>query len=59
METDSPYLAPVPFRGKPNEPAYVAHVAARVAALRHLAPQSLAEITTRNLEALCGWPPSS
>jgi TatD DNase family protein len=59
VETDSPYLAPVPFRGRPNEPAYVAHVAARVAALRNLAPQRLAEITTRNLEALCGWPPSS
>jgi TatD DNase family protein len=59
VETDSPYLAPAPFRGKPNEPAYVVHVAARVAALRHLAPERLAEITTRNLEALCGWPPSS
>jgi TatD DNase family protein len=59
VETDSPYLAPVPFRGKPNEPAYVVHVAARVAALRNLAPERLAELTTRNLEALCGWSPSS
>jgi len=59
VETDSPYLAPAPHRGKPNEPAYVVHVAARVAELRHMAPGRLAEITTRNLEALCGWPPSS
>jgi TatD DNase family protein len=59
VETDSPYLAPVPFRGKPNEPAYVVLVAAQVAALRNLAPERLAELTTRNLEALCGWSPSS
>jgi TatD DNase family protein len=59
VETDSPFLAPVPFRGKPNEPAYVTHVAAQVAQLRRLAPERLAEITTRNLEALCGWPPSA
>jgi TatD DNase family protein len=59
VETDSPYLAPVPFRGKPNEPAYVVHVAAQVASLRGLAPERLGEITTRNLEALCGWPSCS
>jgi TatD DNase family protein len=59
VETDSPYLAPVPFRGRPNEPAYVTFVAAEVARLRQLAPERLAEITTRNLEALCGWSPSS
>jgi TatD DNase family protein len=59
VETDSPYLAPVPFRGRPNEPAYVTYVAAQVARLRHLGPERLAEITTRNLEALCGWPSSS
>ena len=59
VETDSPFLAPVPFRGKPNEPAYVGHVAAKVAELRGLTPEALAAITTRNLEALCGWPSSS
>lgn len=59
VETDAPFLAPVPFRGKPNEPAYVTHVAAQVAALRGLTPHHLAELTTRNLEALCGWAPSS
>ena len=59
VETDAPYRAPVPFRGKPNEPAYVAFVLAEVARLRGLAPERLAEITTRNLEALCGWPRSA
>ena len=59
VETDSPFLAPVPFRGKTNEPAHVVHVAAKVAALRGLTPEALAAITTRNLEALCGWPSSS
>jgi len=59
VETDSPFLAPVPFRGKPNEPAFVTYVAAHVAHLRHLAAERLAEITTRYLEALCGWPPSA
>lgn len=59
VETDSPFLAPVPFRGKTNEPAYVTHVAAQVARLRGLAPERVAELTTRNLEALCGWSPSS
>jgi TatD DNase family protein len=59
VETDSPYLAPVPFRGKPNEPAYVVQVAAQVASLRQLAPERLAEITLDNLEALCGWSPRS
>ena len=59
VETDTPYLAPVPFRGKPNEPAYVNYVAERMAALRGLSLSRLAAITTRNLEALCGWAPSS
>jgi TatD DNase family protein len=59
VETDSPYLAPVPFRGRTNEPAHVVHVAAHLARLRGLAPERVAEATTRNLEALCGWSPSS
>ncbi len=56
VETDSPYLAPVPYRGKRNEPAHVTHVAAFVAKLRGISPEALAEQTTSNLEALCGWP---
>ena len=59
VETDSPYLAPVPFRGKPNEPAHVRLVAAKVAELRGLSLADLTRITTRNLEVLCGWAPSS
>jgi TatD DNase family protein len=59
VETDSPYLAPVPHRGKTNEPAHVVLVAEQVALLRGLSPGDLGEATTRNLEALCGWSPSS
>lgn len=58
VETDSPYLAPMPHRGKPNEPAWVVHVAERLAALRGVSFARIADITTRNLEALCGWAPS-
>ncbi len=48
VETDSPYLAPVPERGKRNEPARVVHTAAALAAFRQLDPPALAEATTRN-----------
>lgn len=48
VETDSPYLAPAPFRGKTNEPAYVLHVAEEIARLRGLPLDELADATTRN-----------
>lgn len=48
IETDSPYLAPVPFRGKENQPAHVKHVAAFIAALKSMKIESIAEQTTRN-----------
>ena len=48
VETDAPYLAPKPFRGKRNEPAYVAHTAAVLADTLGLAPQELARLTTEN-----------
>ncbi len=54
VETDCPYLAPVPLRGKRNEPAYVTHTAAIVAALRGLSPDDFAAATTRNCRALFG-----
>ncbi|MFH0809322.1 MAG: TatD family hydrolase [Pseudomonadota bacterium] len=52
VETDSPYLAPVPYRGKPNEPAYVVHTAARLAELKGLDPAEVARATTGNARAL-------
>ncbi len=48
VETDSPFLAPVPHRGKPNQPAWVAHVAAEVARLRGVEPAEIARATTEN-----------
>jgi len=52
IETDSPYLAPVPHRGKTNTPALVPHVAAQVAELKGLSVQAVAEQTSRNFEQL-------
>jgi TatD DNase family protein len=54
VETDSPYLAPVPLRGKPCEPAYVVHTAKRVAELRGIPIDALAEATTINAERRFG-----
>jgi TatD DNase family protein len=48
IETDSPYLAPVPHRGRRNEPAYVRHVAEEIASLRGIPLAEVAEATTRN-----------
>jgi TatD DNase family protein len=48
VETDAPYLAPVPLRGKMNEPAYVRHTAQFVASLRDISLQTLAAATTEN-----------
>ena len=52
IETDSPYLAPAPYRGKTNQPAYVPYVAKQVAALKQLAEQVVAEATSTNFERL-------
>lgn len=48
VETDAPYLAPVPHRGKTNEPAFVRHVAEEIAGLRGLTVEAVEEATTRN-----------
>jgi TatD DNase family protein len=47
-ETDSPYLAPVPHRGKPNQPAFVTHVVQALAELRHAASDEVRAATVRN-----------
>lgn len=48
LETDSPYLAPVPYRGKPNESSYLIHIAQRVADIYNISVEEVAEITTAN-----------
>jgi TatD DNase family protein len=48
IETDSPYLAPVPHRGKTNQPAFVKHVAEEIATLRGISLDQVAEATTNN-----------
>ena len=52
LETDAPFLAPVPYRGKRNEPSYIPLVAAKVANLCSVSIEKVAEITTRNAEEL-------
>ena len=57
IETDSPYLAPVPYRGKTNTPAYVPHVARQIAELKGLPVEEVAQATSANFERLFGIPP--
>lgn len=57
VETDAPYLAPIPYRGQRNEPAYVAETARFLAELRGLSLEELASITTKNFERLFRLPP--
>jgi TatD DNase family protein len=52
IETDSPYLAPVPYRGKTNNPSYVPHVAARIAEVRKMPIEDVARTTSTNFERL-------
>ena len=56
VETDSPFLAPVPLRGKRNEPANVVHVAAKVAEVWGLPAEAVAALTTANARRLFGLP---
>lgn len=56
IETDSPYLAPVPYRGKTNQPAFVKHVAEEIARLRGIPVEEVAEATTHNFFKLFKLP---
>jgi TatD DNase family protein len=58
VETDAPYLAPVPLRGRRNEPAFVAETARRLAEARGESAGQLARFTTENFRRLCLLPPS-
>ena len=52
LETDAPYLTPVPFRGKENQPAYVKYVAEEIAKLRGITFEEIAEATTENAKTV-------
>lgn len=54
LETDSPYLAPVPYRGKPNESSYLIHVAQKVAEIYNISLEEVAEVTTANSKNIFG-----
>lgn len=54
LETDAPYLAPIPYRGKPNESSYLVHIAEKVADLHEISIDTLAEITTSNSMKIFG-----
>lgn len=54
LETDSPYLTPVPYRGKPNESSYLVYVAQKVADLHQISLEEVARITTENSKAIFG-----
>ena len=54
LETDAPYLSPVPYRGKTNEPAHLKIIAEKIASIKNVSYDLVAEITTRNAERLFG-----
>jgi TatD DNase family protein len=58
VETDAPFLAPLPNRGQRNEPAWVAHTAAALAVLRGISPEEIAAVTTKNFERLFALAPN-
>ena len=54
LETDAPYLTPVPFRGKRNESSYLKYVVAKIAAVKNISEEEVAEVTTANAIKIFG-----
>lgn len=54
LETDAPYLAPIPFRGKRNEPAYISYIAKKLADIKEMGIEDIAAVTTTNARKLFG-----
>jgi TatD DNase family protein len=52
IETDAPFLTPIPLRGQPNQPAFITHTAAFLASLRNTSPEEIATLTTQNFHRL-------
>ncbi len=55
LETDSPYLTPVPFRGKQNEPSYLKYIIEKVAEIKNVSIEKVAEVTTKNAAQIFGY----
>ena len=55
LETDAPYLTPVPFRGKRNESSYLIHIAQKIAEIKNITPEEVAEITTANAQKIFAY----
>ncbi|MGC8857317.1 MAG: TatD family hydrolase, partial [Anaerolineae bacterium] len=55
IETDAPFLTPVPQRGKRNEPAYVRHIVDKIAEIHSKHPEEVAAITSMNARRLFAW----
>jgi TatD DNase family protein len=55
LETDAPYLTPVPFRGKRNESSYLKYVVARIAEVKNISEEEVAMVTTTNANRIFGW----
>jgi TatD DNase family protein len=56
LETDSPYLTPVPFRGKRNQSSYINHIAEKLAVIKNVSKEEVAEITSQNAIQLFNLP---
>ncbi len=54
LETDAPYLTPVPYRGKRNESSYLTYVLKKISEVKNISPEAVAEITTRNAQKIFG-----